>query len=995
MKKFLKIFGIVIASILVFLLLLTFTAKIFQDDIAKAALKRVSKEINAPVEIESVDFNLVRKFPLSTIEFNNLWLKDPDSTKQDTIAGIKHLYVSVNSREIIRGNYEVKKVVLDGLKLHYEINKDTVSNVDFLMALLPESSSEPDTLPDTTTLYMNLESLLLKNLSCSYFDGTSNTGARIQIPEVSLKGNILDDYYTAETNGNITITDVAFGEYKLNLMQKASLDFNLDYRGDSILINTFTFATNGIDLSAEGWAYSGEHIFLNTSIKNGEFDLGILSHYLPDDMMQEFGLKSAQGIFRFNSEIKGEYIDENNLPRVDANFSFSNGAIKTTDYPEVKHFSFNGTASNGHLKDNSTTRLNLKSLVAETAESRVELQAKIVNIDQPIYDIYSKGKLNIGEFKAFIPEEEVKSLDGIIKWELGTKGELPAEIGDDFTDYAMARSWANISLHQINANIDDTLSFKNLSGQLSYKPESFKVSKLEIEVPPYDVHLKNISTDMAFNGSVNDIDNMAVDVKNLHAEFDRSCIDMQASLSNLTDPDYEFYGDIKLNLSNLKKFAPDTLVHSMRGYMNAKINSAGYINLDSIETQAPALAFENTNIDLLCQNVEIIMVDTLMEIKNFDLAMMMKPDTISLKNLSGNYKGLDFAIKNTEIINAYNSAYLNQADTLKVITDIEIGDVDYALFEPFMMPADTTPDTTETITNYKMDIKGSLAVNSFSMADYEVDSTMTIKQLNMENISTLFRVTDSTYIADSLEFNAFGGYMLTSARYDYKPGGRTVASIKNHIDGMDFKQLLYDMDNFGQEDLTYKNLSGQLFSDIDAEITMLGDSIPMDKIKTKATFTLTNGGIYNFEPAIELSKFTGINELDNIKFQTLNTQLFIHKGAAYVPETHIVSSAIDLKAFGMQSFGEDYEYHLELNIGDVLTGKRDKLMARQAKAARNAGDKVDRNGVNLLIYSLDGKTKNGFDNKKSMTRMKTRITLKNGALSLVFFPEQAEYNTRY
>ena len=999
MKKVIRIFGIVILSILLFVLLLTVTAKVFEDNIAKAVLSRVSEEIDAPVEIESVDFNLVRKFPLSTIEFNNLWLKCPE-TKQDTIAGIKKLYVSVNSRRIIEGFYDVEKVEIDGLKLHYDIDNDSVCNIDFLLALMPES--EPDTSTSPMHINMRLESLLLENLECSYYDASSNVGATVLVPEIFLKGNILGDDYTAKTRGNITITDINYANFKLDKIEKAALNFNLDYEGDSVKIEKFAFKTNGVEMNADGYAVLGDDIMINTSIAESELDLNVLSTYLPKAMLQEFGVESAHGVLAFNSTINGIYNDST-MPQVDFDFHFDDGAVKTVEYPEVKLLSFSGNASNGYLQNNSSIYLNLNSFNVETSESQLELKAKVSNIDKPIYELYSKGKINISEFKSFIPEDVVRSVSGLLSYEFGTKGQMPDEFDDAFTDYAMNNSWLKLNLQGIDANLDDTLKVNDLFANFSYKPGSVVLNGLYVVVPTYDIQVKNTKADINYDGVISNMDAMSFDINDFHFEFDNSYLDMQASLSNLTDPDYKFNGEIKIDLADVRQFVPDTLVASMSGVFAAKINSEGYIHLDSIETQAMALAFEKSSMNLHCEDINVEMTDTLLEVTNLNTDFSMKPDSIFLDNFSGTYKGLDFAIKNTELINAYQTVLLNQPDTLKAITYIEIGDVDYALLEPFMVEEETEINTTEAENNdtvaapvnYKMDIKGSVAVNSFNLENYVVDTSMTVKKLYVENLSTLFSVTDSVYIADSLIFNAFGGYVKTSARYEIKPDN-TLVTVKNHIDGLDFEQILYNMDNFGQQDITHNNISGELLSDMNVEATMYGDSIPFDKARMSGDFTLTNGAILDFEPAKELSKFTGIKELDNIQFQTLKTHLFVFNNAAYIPKTEIVNSAVDVTFFGMQSIDsleDEFEYHIELNLGDVLTGKRDNLMKKQADADKDAGEQVKRNGVNLFYQQYDNKISKGFDRKDKMDLMLKKVRLQERFLNLTFNPLRINYNT--
>ncbi|MDA3853806.1 MAG: AsmA family protein, partial [Bacteroidales bacterium] len=617
MRRFLKLLTVVFTSILIFILLLSVSIKLFEDDIAKAALKQVSKSIDAPVEIGSVNFNLIRGFPKSTIEFSDLWLKSPEANSTDTIAGIHRLYVSVNSRAAMKGRYEVEKIEIDGLALNYIIDPDSLSNIDFLMSLIPtDSTSEvlaADSISDSTTLYLKLEQLLLKNISCSYFDGTSNTGATIQVPEILMEGNIMGNDYSAKTNGKVTITNVNFGDYKLELMQKASLDFNLQYIQDSVQINDFSFQSDGVNLNATGFANIGNNINIDAAIKEGHIDLGILSKYIPREMMNEMGLISAQGILAFNTTITGSYNDST-MPRVDADFSFENGAIKTTDYPEIKHFSLAGKASNGALRNNATTSLDLSSLKVATKNSSITLKAHILNIDQPIYSFESSGALLIDEFIDYIPEGTVESISGHIKWKMGSSGEMPKEIGDDFPDYLMARTWANISVQHLSTTVDSSLTIENLSTDLAYTPEHFSIQNLNIGLPAYDITLKNTSADITLTGSINDVDNMSCSINDSHLEFDNNTLDLKASVSNLIHPDYTFDADITLDLSDLQKMVPDTLVRAMSGIVNGYLSSQGTVDLDSIATQGTALAFENSRLALTCDDVNIKMADTLIDL---------------------------------------------------------------------------------------------------------------------------------------------------------------------------------------------------------------------------------------------------------------------------------------------------------------------------------------------------------------------------------------------
>jgi hypothetical protein len=117
------------------------------------------------------------------------------------------------------------------------------------------------------------------------------------------------------------------------------------------------------------------------------------------------------------------------------------------------------------------------------------------------------------------------------------------------------------------------------------------------------------------------------------------------------------------------------------------------------------------------------------------------------------------------------------------------------------------------------------------------------------------------------------------------------------------------------------------------------------------------------------------------------------KSAIYVPETYISSTALDITAFGMQGFGEDYEYHLKMHLSDVLIGKSDKLLKEQKKKG-DIADKDERGKAFYLIsYSKDGESKSGLDSKRKRSSMSNKIRLQETLLNLRFHPEMFKFET--
>jgi hypothetical protein len=212
---------------------------------------------------------------------------------------------------------------------------------------------------------------------------------------------------------------------------------------------------------------------------------------------------------------------------------------------------------------------------------------------------------------------------------------------------------------------------------------------------------------------------------------------------------------------------------------------------------------------------------------------------------------------------------------------------------------------------------------------------------------------------------------------------------------MDIHKLLYAFDNFGYDSLiSYENINGIFNAELNSKIVFTADTLVSNDMRVLGNFKLKNGKLINYEPAMEVSKFTGIKELDNIDMKTLECNIFMFKNKIYVPITKIVSSSMDLSTFGMQSMGDDYEYHIQMKLSEILKGKSQKLFERQISSGDEIGENdLDKNTIKLIYGYIDGKKKVGFATKKAQRQMALKIQVQQKMLELIFHPTLVSFET--
>lgn len=1020
MKSAFKIFFFLFLAILLLIGTLLITVSLSQNKIVDMALKELSEELKASIEVDEVSFTLFKKFPYSTFELSGIRLGNQKSYagQVDSIQNIlyiHHAFISVKTRPLFDYKFETVKVELEGANIVYHIDSLGASNVDFLL------QSNTEATPDTSNSeipFVELKELIFKEITIQYSNDCDFTRAKIYAPELFIKGQLNSKEHSLEANGNIEVSNCNIDSTNLYKMEKLSADFSIQYQDDTIHLDDLTIVSEGAHLNTSGKFVMKEELFTDVYLKSEGLDLVKLIKYVPQEILEENNILSVKGLLTFDGKIQG-IINDSILPQLTFKYGFTNGEIVTQNYPAIEKLNFSGTYTNGKSQNNATTSVDIEALHLATKNSKVDARLSLKNLNKPRYVVSSNLNLSLAEFNSQIPDSIAREVSGKIKASFSTNGTIPDSMDDEFINYVLNHTTASFTLDKVHVKTD-SLEMNGLSGKINYAPGKLLMTDLSISIPDQDLRLDNTSFDVTLTGLLTHTNQIGIQMHSFRIEAPQGKIWGSGSIQNLDYPTFQLKAHSLIHLSEMKPFLSDTLIKDISGNIGARIMTKGKIHPDSISSQLTPILLEKTRIGLAFDEVNVTLPDTLMQIKKISGKVNLLPDTVTISEMEGTALGIYFALDSTTIA-SYNTTILkNEPKTLKVSGNLTLGDLDSHMFDALL-----SQKTTDAKTNakeikdnsamdsarYSVELKGKLAIKSLlydaafidKLSSYLglPDSTNALlksyykEPIQIKEISTKYKVTDSITIVDQFKLSAFGGNINSSIKWRQLPDGSQTINMRNVIDQMNIKQLLYDFNNFGQDDMiTHENIRGLFSSDLYSRFVLDHDTIVSEDTRILGDLKLENGGVFNFEPAMEMSKFTGIKELDNIEFKTLESNIFMFKNKMYVPKTNIVSTSMDIAAFGMQSLEDDYEYHLKIHLSQILFSKSKKLMERQAKSGDHVSeDDVDKNAIKLIYAHVDGKNKKGFDNKASQKAMERKINTQFTILNLRFIPAMIKFDT--
>lgn len=180
-----------------------------------------------------------------------------------------------------------------------------------------------------------------------------------------------------------------------------------------------------------------------------------------------------------------------------------------------------------------------------------------------------------------------------------------------------------------------------------------------------------------------------------------------------------------------------------------------------------------------------------------------------------------------------------------------------------------------------------------------------------------------------------------------KWGENHLLDINSDLKGINISELFKQFNNFEQTEITDKNLSGTLSGKIIAKVILDKNYEPiLPKLYAKANVLIENGALVNYEPLKELSAFAKIEDLENVKFKSLQNTIEIFDQTIFIPKMRIENNAINLEIEGTHTFENYMKYSMGLSVAELLATKANWI-------ARKAEKRIEKNkNGGLTAYIL-------------------------------------------
>lgn len=223
------------------------------------------------------------------------------------------------------------------------------------------------------------------------------------------------------------------------------------------------------------------------------------------------------------------------------------------------------------------------------------------------------------------------------------------------------------------------------------------------------------------------------------------------------------------------------------------------------------------------------------------------------------------------------------------------------------------------------------------------------------------------------EFSSMGGNIKGDGFIEQKSDMNYSVRINSVMEQIEIRSLFTCFNNFGQTYLQDKHLKGRLYGTVN--YYSLFDpylNVNKESILAESDIKIINGELIGFEPMLGLSNFIEVEELEHIRFSTLENQVFIRNSEVMIPQMDIFSSALNISGSGIHRFNNQFNYKVNVELSDILLYKTQKEIEFEEHIITDDG--LNRTKIWLTIEGTPDNYHINYDRKGAVGALKDKLS---------------------
>ena len=614
---------------------------------------------------------------------------------------------------------------------------------------------------------------------------------------------------------------------------------------------------------------------------------------------------------------------------------------------ENQNIEFDTDIYSNHLLINEKNYLQEKSCSFNIKSKLAKNTFIIENSNFIIEDVILKinGEINKNNFLDLKIISENQNLNSIIN-------HAPKHISKIYNPFIITgelNGTAHINgVFEKNKNPHFNMNFSILNGGFDFKSNPFKISDISC-------------SGEINNGERNQFATTKINFFNFYGNTKKGNIEGEFTINNLDDMLLDANLNSDWDLEELNHYFQDSPFLNMTGSCAIKTNYKGKLAFDNkfkkyfiSGNHKSKISNLEMNFNYLNSNLDFNILMQELDVNNN--AIKINESNIAIGSSKINYSGI---IKNfiEYIIGESKQIIINGDVTSPLILFNELSTITQ------ISNSKEQENSNQKLpgwfsSNIKLDVK-KLYYNNFEAKKIKGEIKYGDLKLEGKNI-----------FSECLDGILNGEFILYEPTEKY-----LVLNTKLNLADINIRKSFSSFNNFNQNFIKGNELNGvgilnmDLESHWDPEMNFVNK-----KFKMKSDLIIKEGELINFKPLENLSSFVNLEDLQHVKFSTLENTIEVKDEVINIPIMEIRSSALSAFISGTHHFNQEIDYSIKLLLSEILSNK---LRTKNNDIDQQFGEIKEQEETFTTLYlkmtGTSNETKTSFDGLRLQEELEKEI----------------------
>lgn len=443
MKRFWKIFGITLGTIVGLLLIVVCVAiwLIFTPSRLTPIVRQVAdKYITCEHALGEVDLTFFSTFPDFGLRVDGLYLINPqEGAQSDTLLAAPEVVATVNVVEFLKhSNLIVKELSLPNAVANVYIAADGTTNFD-VFALSPDTTATDTTSSGLPFDQIRIDAARIEGRYISLVDEKDSLSVSLANSTLAVRASSWDDMLLTLCSEAVSATmgDVQYAD---SLQVAMSVPASVDLENMHFALHKADLQVNEFVLQLDGTADMTDSISLNIRVCAREWQIAPLLALLPASLTDMLSDISVDGRISFVAGVCGVY-SGSQMPLMDAHIVLEDGRGKYAALPYTLRDVALDADAHIDLNNDRASAVQIHSLSAKTLDTQIDATGEVTELlADMLLDLELTADVHLPDIAYFLPENMLTTGQG--------QGKVRAKIRlSDLTDMRLERGQFSGDLH--------------------------------------------------------------------------------------------------------------------------------------------------------------------------------------------------------------------------------------------------------------------------------------------------------------------------------------------------------------------------------------------------------------------------------------------------------------------------------------------------------------------------------------------------------------------